>query len=405
MGKRKNNILRFSLCHISFLIFFTIPYVFINTFLLSFSNDSEIHITVIYNIVTFICTPIAMHFASMVSKHMPIKRIAQIGVMLYCADYAILVIFKEKVLEFYPVIGILMGCAAGFYWLCYNIMLDILLDDDNRDKVIGLLTVAYCIITLAAPLLSGWFISNMEGSSGYIAVFIFSFVVAIITMFLLGFLPDSRGQKVKNPFKTAYRGVRENKSWRSALIASLFMGIREGAIQFILAIMVFKLVDDEFLVGVNTFAAGLGAVISSLLISFLVKPKNRIKFMTVAVSALMVCAVLFVYFSVNKLSFISFAEIIIIFSVIDGFLQKFITNPVTSIVYYSLDTFDNLADYRNEYLTCREVFLDAGRAIGAVLFLLLPGGIVYMTAGVLIMTAVQYLTILYCKRTLSVNGK
>ena len=127
--------------------------------------------------------------------------------------------------------------------------------------------------------------------------------------------------------------------------------------------------------------------------------------MTAAVSALMVCAVLFVYFSVNKLLFISFAEIIIIFSVVDGFLQKFITNPVTSIVYYSLDTFDNLADYRNEYLTCREVFLDLGRAVGAVLFLLLPGGIVYMTAGVLIMTAVQYLTILYCKRTLTVNGK
>ena len=89
---------------------------------------------------------------------------------------------------------------------------------------------------------------------------------------------------------------------------------------------------------------------------------------------------------------------IIAFSVIDGFLLKFVVNPVTNITFFAVDKMSEIADYRNEYMAVRELFLSVGRSIGALVFILLPSDVISMAFGILIITLSQYLTVFFCKR-------
>lgn len=393
MNKDKNrtlsdNFRKLVLSHYSFLVFFTLPGVFINTFLLEKSNIS---VVLIYNIIVFVLTAISMHFSPVVMRRFSVTSVSKIGVLLYAFVYLLLLIMMDKVVNYYYVIAILTGVAAGFYWLGYNTLVNDLSTDNTRDKALGILNIGYSIANMIIPLFSGYLLSIFK-DLGYFIIFAAAALIALLTIFLYARLPVIKPSLVqKGALKRAYLLSFKDSRWRICFAGEIIKGIREGSMTFILSVALFSMVKDEFLVGLNSLASGIAAVIASILLSKIIRPENRILSMSYAVSLMMIISIILIISPTPS--------VIVFFSIANSLIQNFLLNPSISILYSIFEKQKESQEIKSELFAVRELALDLGRGIGIAVFLFLPNDPQSLAAGILGLTVIQYLTVFLNKIT------
>jgi Arabinose efflux permease len=360
------NTRKFIYTHFNFLLFVTIPGVFINTFF--FRQDGSIATVSIYNGVTCLGCALVMQITSRISLKRTPVFVLRIGVVIYNIFYIVLLLLQGEAARYMLLLGAINGVAAGFYWQGYNEMVKLCTNEEIVDKTLSLIGLSNAVVTLVIPILSGFLISYCPDGLGYTIIFILSFLFSLYTTYLTTGLKNIKA-KGKSNLPGIYRYIFSDRRILALQIGELVRGIKNTAFPLFLNIIFFKFVADEAALGVNTMLCGLASIVSFILASRLVKAENRFKYI---LGYSLISIVLFL-----PLFFVMNSAIIFLLAIVNAFVGAFIDNPSLGVLY---SAFESRSEDRtfSQYMAAHEIFFAVGRWIGLILLIVLSGNMLLL---------------------------
>lgn len=369
--------------HTSFMIFWALPNIFINTFLISL--DGDVRIAYVFNIIICGVQGFAELLAARVYRAAGAKAVSRIGLALYALAYLQLLIFREHSVSVMPLIAAASGTAGGFYWLGYALAVKNTTSDANRDAGLGLIGSTTAGVMMAAPLVSGAIIRALSGTRGYFAVFFLAFLFALATFFFAGTVRFGPAHaRSPGTVPAALRAAAQSPAMRFGLAAEFCRGLYDGAFGIILSLLIFLLTRDEFTVGLAGFIAGGAGMAFNLTAAGLLKPSNRAK--SIAGASLLLstaCAVLF--FSSGKATLFAAGAV-------NALAWCLTSIPNNSMFVKAVEAQTPDGRFVPEFFSFREISLNFGRITGFLLLLLMPQTTTVCVAVMLALALSQLLT-------------
>lgn len=386
----------FLLVHTFFLIFTRLPAVFINTMLMA--PGEGIEAVLLYNAALFMAGAVFMAAATYVIKRIGARVTTVIGILSYLSLYLLIISLGERAARFHLLIGLVNGFADGFYWLSYGQMITGTLSSRERDRALAVINVIASVVSLLIPFLAGLLIRLIGGLSGYIAVMAIAAAIALATCFLSLRLPGPLGEAPKEEkggaLSRALALAMRSPLIRNALTGQLFKGIREGAFNFMLNVVLYEIIRDELLIGTNTLLSSAAGILSYAYMSRCIRPSNRLQYMRVSVINLCALAALGAL-SVSPVS-------LVVYSVVNAALVGPILNGGYTILLDTVMHEPEALRLKPEMLSLNESFLVTGRCIGLALLLLmgrlLGGSVPVHMLGLLLLSLTQFFTLLFSGR-------
>lgn len=391
-GKLSSSFYRFLVVHTCFLVFYGMPHVFINTMLLGQTND--VKVVVMYNVTFFVGSAVSMLAAAGILQKTNSGITAVIGILGYNVLYLLLIMLGGNASRWHLWLGLLAGLADGFYWISYGHLLSDVTDISNRDSGLAIVNICGNIVNLTIPLLAGIIINALGGTRGYNAVFGVAFVVSGITCVLALRLPKRHmAGRTRADYPYTLRSIRRNRHLFYGLSAQCCKGIREGAFTFILSTLLYQLVKNELLVGVNTFLSAAAAIASYIIAGRLLSITNRVQYMGVAVTVLSGAALL----CILHLS----PVMVIIYTVVNAFFAGFLENSTYTTFLDMMQLTPEMNDHRPEVLAINDTVLEIGRCVGLAVFIAINvfvgENVGVQVWSLLLLTLTQFGTVALCK--------
>lgn len=334
--------------------------IFVAAYIMRNSNDTSK--VVIYQLAIYTGIPLTFLLNGFLLKHINIKKLYSIGMMLSGVSMIIMMSLKTLDLIGIGVAGITMGLSFGLYWSNRDYLALSITNDNNRNYYYGLETFIYTIIAIAIPAAIGLFIQSKIGEDQkHQAYEIITAVVFIIT--IIASVVCYRGQFV-NPVQKQYLFFKFHPLWYKLLSLAAFKGLAQGFLVTAPAMLIFKILGEEGALGK---AQSIGAVLAAIIIYFIgrfSKPSDRIKTFSVGLIlfALGACLNGFLF---NKMGVIIFLLLLLI------------AKPLMDLAYFpiQLKVIDIVSkiEKRGEfaYILNHEAGLYLGRLLGAGTFLTL----------------------------------
>ncbi len=377
--------------HTCFLIFTNLHGIFINTLLIRVTGNNSI--TLWYNVIFFFCFAISMPLGAIFMRKTSPSVSSRTGILLYIIMYITFfaLMLTGTLAVGMPIIAILSAFAATAYWIAYNVMLIEFSNENNRDVGLSLMGMSGGMVSLIMPAASGLVIGSFTGMAGYYVMFGISLAVAIVTILLnLSKVPAIPSKTKQTYFKLALRDVCGNKLWKICMLCEFVKGLREGTFTFFLNVLLFGIVQNEALIGLNTFLSALLSILANWTIARFLRPKHRIGWTMVGVTVLFIASGMLLF----KLS----AVTIVLMSVLNAYFNIILLTPISSILFSLFGRTENGAKAKYEFLGIKDFCLGIGRCLGVIIVLLFPqtqfGYLVAMCA----LTATQYITVFLASR-------
>jgi YQGE family putative transporter len=202
--------------------------------------------------------------------------------------------------------------------------------------------------------LAGWFLSSMPGVEGYRFAFgaaSFIFLAAAWASMPLSTpaLPKAGG--LWRLWQVSNRGL-----WKRSMLAAGFRGLRDGALIFLVGVLVYEVTGSEANLGSYTAlvsALGLGG---SYLAGRLTSPATRRRNLLLGAFAVG-AGILVLAFRVDYTT-------LIIYGCVTALMQPFFDIPYSSVQFMVFGTSKRLARRSADSLTLREVPMAIGRIVG-----------------------------------------
>lgn len=332
---------------------------FVNIFIWKQSN-SYIEIG-IYNLIIVIFQPLTFFLAGFLTKKWNRVLVLRVGIFVLAVFYLIILIFKEEASSHLFLLGALLGTGYGFYWLAFNILTFEITEPETRKVFNSVQGALLSLVGMLAPLCSGFVITRMPNLHGYYIVFGISLV-----MFLLGvivsFFISHREMEGRYEIKEAFGETKRNANWKSLLQAHFFQGIREGSFFFLISVLVFVSTNNELALG--TFSL-INSAISFICFSFATRflnEKHSMRYIFIG-GTLLYLSVLLLIFKITYINLLIYAGVISI-----GY--SLVQVPYVTLTFDVMGKANNARNFRVEYVVIREIFLNLGRIVSIILFLL-----------------------------------
>ncbi|MDR6761372.1 YQGE family putative transporter [Flavobacterium sp. 2755] len=334
--------------------------IFVAAYIMRNSNDTSK--VVIYQLAIYTGIPLTFLLNGFLLKHINIKKLYSIGMMLSGVSMIIMMSLKTLDLIGIGVAGITMGLSFGLYWSNRDYLALSITNDNNRNYYYGLETFIYTIIAIAIPAAIGLFIQSKIGEDQkHQAYEIITAVVFLIT--IIASMVCYRGKFI-NPAQKQYIFFKFHPLWYKLLSLAAFKGLAQGFLVTAPAMLIFKILGEEGALGK---AQSIGAVLAAIIIYFIgrfSKPSDRIKTFSVGLIlfALGACLNGFLF---NKMGVIIFLLLLLI------------AKPLMDLAYFpiQLKVIDIVSriEKRGEfaYILNHEAGLYLGRLLGAGTFLTL----------------------------------
>ena len=314
----------------------------------------------IYNLTVVFFQPITFILAGKMSKAMDRVIIFRIGVAFLTLFYSAVLFSGSRAADLIVLLGAIQGVGYGFYWLSYNVLTFEITEPENRDFFNGFLGIISSLGGMIGPFLAGFIITHTGGDIGYSIIFAISlalFAVAVI----LSFFISRRTAKGKYYFLRILKELKYDRNWRNITAAHVFQGLREGTFVFVVSLYVFIVTGSELALGTfGLLNAGVGMV-AYYFAAKLIKKNQRNKAILIGVLGL--------FFSVFLLIFdVTYAKLIA-YGVSIALFYPILLVPYVSLTYDVIGRSWKAAEMRVEYIVIRDVFLNVGRIISVLIFL------------------------------------
>lgn len=332
---------------------------FVNIFI--FKVDHSFAAIAWYNLLVFILLPFTFVLAAWIARKTSTAMALRIGIVLHAVFYAVTLFVGERAAHMPALLGILMGLAAGFYWLAFDVLSVEYTDSGAHEPFFGIHGVLTSITNVVAPPIAGVLISREDaflgGLSGYHVVFGISFA-----LFVAATLYSVRLKSAAMTDLHLWGGLQSlrERAWLRLMVGSLMYGLREGVFMFLIGLLVFLATGSELRLGEFLLLQG-GLSFAAFYLAGRLSAHFRSRLFTAGAIGMAAAACLFLV-PIQAWS-------IIVYGCITAAALPFFLVPLQGYVYDGMEVLVRDDAPTTTHIIVREWFENAGRIIGIVLFL------------------------------------
>lgn len=315
----------------------------------------------IYNLSVVVMQPITFILAGRLAKKIDRVIVLRIGVIFLALFFIAVLLFGEKSDDYLVVLGGLLGIGYGFYWLAFNVLTFEITEPETRDFFNGFMGALSSSGGIIGPITAGFIITRFTSNIGYTIIFAISlalFSAAVVTSFFLKRRPSS-GRYL---FVKVFQERKINHNWKLVTNAHLLQGIREGTFVFIISVYLFVATNNELALGTYGMIHAGTAFIMYSVATKLIKKDKRKKVMILG-GVILYVAIFLIFIDPTYIR-------LLIYGVIIGIAYPLMLVPYSSITYDVIGKSRNAAELRIEYVVVKELFLNSGRVISILLFII-----------------------------------
>jgi MFS transporter, YQGE family, putative transporter len=314
----------------------------------------------IYNLSVIVLQPITFILAGRWAKKVDRVIVLRIGVTVLAMFYVTVLFIGENATQYLILLGAILGMGYGFYWLAFNVLTFEITEPETRDFFNGFMGTLSSAGGMLGPIAAGFIISRIDGYTGYGVVFGISLGLFSLAVFL-SFSLKRRPASGKYMFIRIIKERANNHNWRLITNANFFQGLREGTFVFIISVFVFISTGSELALGTFGLLNSGISFVAYFTISRLIKKHNRKKSILIG-GILLYLAIFLIVFDVTYTKLLIYACII-------ALAYPILLVPYMGMTYDIIGTGWKAAEMRIEYIVVRELFLNLGRAISVISFL------------------------------------
>ncbi|SDI32902.1 MFS transporter [Natribacillus halophilus] len=333
---------------------------FVNVYI--WKQSGSITAIALYHLATVLVSPLAFFYAGRMVKRMDRTIVLRVGIVLLALFYFAVLLAGTSVEDVLLVLGFLLGLGFGVYWLAFNVLTFEITSPETRDVFNGYLGLFTSLAGMVGPMTAGIIIAGFPGYSGYQSIFTVSllfFATAVALSFKFGKRSSAGIFRISNVWQRRH----EDLDWRRVLYAHFFQGSREGVFTFLIVVWVYTATQSELALG--TYGLITSAV--SLCCYFAVGRflPVRMRRRSIFIGSLLLY--LAIFFIVPDPTYVR----LITYGILVSAAYPLIFVPFVSMTYDIIGKAYKAASMRVEYLIVREWFVNGGRAVSIICFLIL----------------------------------
>ena len=298
--------------------------------------------------------------ASLVEKRNRIK-IFRIGIILNFIYILIIILLKEKIINYLPIISILYGISASCYYFPYNLFIINKVKNTERTNYMVKLFITISVVGILFPIIFGSIITI----TNYILTAVIVLFISLIQIILSFFITDNHnGDLEEYNLKKTWLELKKNKQVINCLAGEFFIGMNicNGALETVMVILILNSFKTNINLGIITSIATLLSILVVKIYGLIYNKRDDKKVIIISSIIPVISLIIFLILKTNttviiyKFSYVIFAEIL---------------SLVRKIKIFNLSN-SKIVNKSNqcEFNAIREVTLNVGRVTGYTLLLL-----------------------------------
>ena len=294
------------------------------------------------------------------SKHR--VNLMRIGIVIDFIYFLIIIILRERVVDYIYLVGLLYGLEEGFYYSVYNMLESDGVTNSERAKYTGTYTATKSILSIVFPLVFG----SLIYTTGFIKTLLIILVIIVLRIILSFMFKDKnipKGSKVN--IKKYKDIVKEKPQIKQAYNMSFFSGLTfsEGAFKYIITIYIIKVFSNSVSLGIFTSISSLISCVLGILFAKCIKPKHYKGMIKVSMFFMIISLCVMIY-NCNMIT-------IIIFNLLQTFAYG-LTGLINNNSEFNISNIKKIKkEYKVEYFLGMETSLFIGRVISNALFIIM----------------------------------
>lgn len=333
---------------------------FLTAYFISPSTNNILNIAIYY-----IFTYAAMALSTLVVAALAEKRnrikIFRIGIILNFIYILIIILLKEKIINYLPIISILYGISASCYYFPYNLFIINKAKNTERTNYMVKLFITISVVGILFPIIFGSIITI----TNYILTAVIVLFISLIQIILSFFITDNHnGDLEEYNLKKAWLELKKNKQVINCLAGEFFIGMNicNGALETVMVILILNSFKTNINLGIITPIATLLSILVVKIYGLIYNKRDDKKVIIISSIIPVISLIIFLILKTNttviiyKFSYVIFAEIL---------------SLVRKIKIFNLSN-SKIVNKSNqcEFNAIREVTLNVGRVTGYTLLLL-----------------------------------
>ena len=333
---------------------------FLTAYFISTSTNSILNIA-IYYIFTYATMALStLVVAALAEKRNRIK-IFRIGIILNFIYILIIILLKEKIINYLPIISILYGISASCYYFPYNLFIINKVKNTERTNYMVKLFITISVVGILFPIIFGSIITI----TNYILTAVIVLFISLIQIILSFFITDNHnGDLEEYNLKKAWLELKKNKQVINCLAGEFFIGMNicNGALETVMVILILNSFKTNINLGIITSIATLLSILVVKIYGLIYNKRDDKKVIIISSIIPVISLIIFLILKTNttviiyKFSYVIFAEIL---------------SLVRKIKIFNLSN-SKIVNKSNqcEFNAIREVTLNVGGVTGYTLLLL-----------------------------------
>ena len=290
--------------------------------------------------------------------HIPFFRL---GISLQAIYIALIMLLKDKIIDYIFLVGITKGLADGFYHYPKNLFMTTKISNEDRQKYYGLLNILYKITAIVVPLILGVSLTYISYTNlGKI------FFILFIVMFIISFyIKDAEYKDEDFSLKKFASIVKKNKNVRRSLYVFFFSGFTYASGVMLTIIKLSQI--NVFKTNLNLGIVDSICAILFLLVSIIFTTKLKKKYFKYS----MLVSGIVSFLTLTLFAFIPNTTFFIIYLLVRNSLVgliQLITENVTTNLSNSKELQE---EYKPEYYLARDGIFAISRCLGYLILLII----------------------------------
>lgn len=333
---------------------------FLTAYFISPSTNSILNIA-IYYIFTYATMALSTLVVAVLAEKRNRIKIFRIGIILNFIYILIIILLKEKIINYLPIISILYGISASCYYFPYNLFIINKVKNTERTNYMVKLFITISVVGILFPIIFGSIITI----TNYILTAVIVLFISLIQIILSFFITDNHnGDLEEYNLKKAWLELKKNKQVINCLAGEFFIGMNicNGALETVMVILILNSFKTNINLGIITSIATLLSILVVKIYGLIYNKRDDKKVIIISSIIPVISLIIFLILKTNttviiyKFSYVIFAEIL---------------SLVRKIKIFNLSN-SKIVNKSNqcEFNAIREVTLNVGRVTGYTLLLL-----------------------------------
>ena len=361
-----------------------ILYMFINTFMVAYFftvTNYDYKIISLYYIASFIAIPLCFWLLGDVIKTKSKVAVYRTGIVLYCIYILTIAFLKEKILDYYILLGFYYGIVQGFFWSAGHTLVNETAGEERiSKKFVSIKSIIGKICNIIFPVLFG---ASIELTSFF---YIAKIIIPIsITQFAFSLLIKEDKTDKKENFNIikyiSYIKKNEAKKVKTLYKVMIYEGIVHYLLATLITIVIVMTFKTTLNLGILTTIFAIFSIFSVYIFHKVYKNKNPKKFIFIC-AAVLALSVICLLFKIDKTT-------VIIYNLANSIFMVLLINYADMKRYNCTEGYKEIKEkYLVEHQVISETVLAISRILGYLTLFIISfsDNIIYFKILLLIVT-------------------